>query len=377
MKFCLAIALLFAFCTSAQERRTIEQLIDAAKSNEPEVQIHAIDGLVDHYLPGYLKTGLGAMLSKAGTSVKGKFTDVNTQAIDAWVVVRPDAIDAIGRVASGGASFLARANAARALGILRAKSGLPHLGDALKARDSQVLYECLIALQKIREPKTAELFLHLIADLDERVQITAMETAGVLGAKPAAPSIQDALQKTRSTKVRRMAVTALAMIADPGSRPVFEQYFTDKDDQLRGSAAEGFGRLRNASDRARIDQRYAEEKKTGPKLSLAFASALLGRTDLAAGSPITYLIDSLDSRFFHDTAQPFLIELTRDADIRNAIYPAIRGANRKEKVRLAQLLAISGDQETLKVLEVLSNDPDSEVAAEGLKAVRALKARLG
>ena len=377
MKFCLAIALLFAFCTSAQERRTIEQLIDAAKSNEPEVQIHAIDGLVDHYLPGYLKTGLGAMLSKAGTSVKGKFTDVNTQAIDAWVVVRPDAIEAIGRVASGGASFLARANAARALGILRAKSGLPHLGDALKARDSQVLYECLIALQKIREPKTAELFLHLIADLDERVQITAMETAGVLGAKPAAPSIQDALQKTRSTKVRRMAVTALAMIADPGSRPVFEQYFTDKDDQLRGSAAEGFGRLRNASDRARIDQRYAEEKKTGPKLSLAFASALLGRTDLAAGSPITYLIDSLDSRFFHDTAQPFLIELTRDADIRNAIYPAIRGANRKEKVRLAQLLAISGDQETLKVLEVLSNDPDSEVAAEGLKAVRALKARLG
>ena len=377
MKFCLAIALLFAFCTSAQERRTIEQLIDAAKSNEPEVQIHAIDGLVDHYLPGYLKTGLGAMLSKAGTSVKGKFTDVNTQAIDAWVVVRPDAIEAIGRVASGGASFLARANAARALGILRAKSGLPHLGDALKARDSQVLYECLIALQKIREPKTAELFLHLIADLDERVQITAMETAGVLGAKPAAPSIQDALQKTRSTKVRRMAVTALAMIADPGSRPVFEQYFTDKDDQLRGSAAEGFGRLRNASDRARIDQRYAEEKKTGPKLSLAFASALLGRTDLAAGSPITYLIDSLDSRFFHDTAQPFLIELTRDADIRKSIYPAIRGANRKEKVRLAQLLAISGDQETLKVLEVLSNDPDSEVAAEGLKAVRALKARLG
>ena len=377
MKFCLAIALLFAFCTSAQERRTIEQLIDAAKSNEPEVQIHATDGLVDHYLPGYLKTGLGAMLSKAGTSVKGKFTDVNTQAIDAWVVVRPDAIDAIGRVASGGASFLARANAARALGILRAKSGLPHLGDALKARDSQVLYECLIALQKIREPKTAELFLHLIADLDERVQITAMETAGVLGAKPAAPSIQDALQKTRSIKVRRMAVTALAMIADPRSRPVFEQYFTDKDDQLRGSAAEGFGRLRTATDRARIEQRYGEEKKTGPKLSLAFASALLGRTDLAAGSPISYLIDSLDSRFFHDTAQPFLIELTRDADIRKSIYPAIRGANRKEKVRLAQLLAISGDQETLKVLEVLSNDPDSEVAAEGLKAVRALKARLG
>ena len=82
-------------------------------------------------------------------------------------------------------------------------------------------------------------------------------------------------------------------------------------------------------------------------------------------------------RFFHDTAQPFLIELTRDAEVRKSIYPAIQTANRKEKVRLAQVLAISGDRETLKVLELLSVDPDTEVAAEGTKAVKTLKARLG
>ena len=375
MKFLFVFA--FAIALSAQERRPIEQLIESAKSNDPDAQIQATDGIVDHYLPGYLKTGLSAMLNKASTSVKGKFTDVNTQVIDYWMQVRPDAIEAVARVASGGGSFLARANAARALGILRAKSALPQLGEALKSRDSGVLYESLIALQKIREPESAKLFLHLIGDLDERVQMTAMETAGVLGAKPAAASIQEALGKARNIKVKRMAVTSLAMIADPASRGVFEQYFNDKDDQLRGSAAEGFGRLRIATDKGRVDQAYLSEKKTGPRLSLAFASALLGRRDLAQGSPISYLIDNLDSRFFHDTAQPFLIELTRDAEVRKSIYPAIRTASRKEKVRLAQVLAISGDQETLKVLELLSNDPDTEVAAEGLKAVKTLKARLG
>jgi HEAT repeat protein len=364
----------FAFCLHAE---TIEQLIEGTKSNSPEQQIHATDGLVDQYLPGYIKTGLSALISKTGTAVKGKFTDVNTQTIEPWVQVRPDVVEALGRVATGGGSFLARANAARALGILRAKAALPQLGEALKSRDSQVLYESLIAVQKIREPQSAMMILPLIGDLDERIQMTAMETAGVLASKAATPAIQEALGKARNIKVRRMAVTSLAMIGDPGSRSVFEQYFTDKDDQLRGSAAEGFGRMRNPSDKARIEQAFVAEKKTGPRLSLAFAAALLGRRDLTPESPIGYLIDQLDSRFFHDTAKPFLVELTRDADVRKSIYPAIKNANRKEKVRLAQVLAISGDADTLKVLEALSVDSDTEVAAEGVKAVRALKARLG
>lgn len=356
---------------------TIEQLIASAKSNIPETQIQATDGLVDQYLPGYIKTGLSGMISKAGTSFKGKFTDVNTQTIAPWVQVRPDVVEALGRVATGGASFLARANAARALGILRAKAALPQLGETLKSRDTQVLYECLIALQKIRDPNTAPLFLHLISDLDEKIQITAMETAGVLAAKPAAAAIQEVFQKTRNNKVRRMALTSLAMIGDASSRPVFEQYFNDKDDQLRGSAAEGFGRMRVATDRARIEQAFQSEKKTGPKLSQAFAAALLGNRTLAPGTPVSYLIDQLDSRFFHDTAKPFLVELARDSEVRKSLYPAIRGASRKEKIRLAQALAISGDAETVKVLEALSLDSDTEVAAEGLTAVRALKAQLG
>jgi len=63
------------------------------------VQIRATDGIVNFYLPGYLRTGLSASLSRVGTSIKGKFTDTNDQVIDPYVSVRPEAITALGVLA--------------------------------------------------------------------------------------------------------------------------------------------------------------------------------------------------------------------------------------------------------------------------------------
>jgi HEAT repeat protein len=42
-----------------------------------------------------------------------------------------------------------RANAARAVGILRGKPAVPELLEAMQTKDTQVIYEALIALQKI------------------------------------------------------------------------------------------------------------------------------------------------------------------------------------------------------------------------------------
>src|SRR5215470_16436546 len=39
--------------------RSLDPLIEATRDNEPEVQIRATDGLVNFYLPGYVRTGLG------------------------------------------------------------------------------------------------------------------------------------------------------------------------------------------------------------------------------------------------------------------------------------------------------------------------------
>src|SRR6185295_6521052 len=148
-------------------------LIQASADNDPEVQIRATDGLVNFYFPGYVTTGLGASLKRAGTSIKGKFSDTNDQVIDPFVQVRPDVIQALGTLVRGGASMDSRANAARAIGILRGTAAVPDLLEAVrsKGKDSDVIYESLVALQKIRDQSAAPGVAFLLRDLDQKVQL--------------------------------------------------------------------------------------------------------------------------------------------------------------------------------------------------------------
>ena len=355
---------------------SLSPLIKATADNDPEIQIHAVDGLVNFYLPGYLKTGISGMLSKAGTSIKSRFADVNEQVIDGYVEVRPDVIAAIGKVTRGGASLDARANGARALGILRAGAGLPDLKEALSTKSSTVLYEVLKAYEKIRDPKAAASFGYLLKDLDEKVQLMAIETAGVLANRESLTPLRDALQTARTIKVQRAALSAIGKITDPASRDLYEHYLIDKDADLRGDAAEGFARLKDPKDLERIDRAYTAEKKPSAKLGFAFAAVSLGRLDVAERTPLRYLIAELKSKFFQGVAQGYLIELLRDKKVREAVYPVLRDAKKEEKAQLCQIFGVSGEADTVKYLEVLQADPSGEVQNEAIRAMRTLKARI-
>src|SRR5579871_959083 len=143
--------------TEIGTQRSLDPLIVATQDNDPEVQIRATDGLVNFYLPGYVQTGIGASLKRVGTSIKAKFTDTNDQVVDPYVTARPEVVAALGKLARGGGSLEARANAARAIGILRGKDAVPDLLEALHSKDSAVIYESLNALQRfgINRPRRA------------------------------------------------------------------------------------------------------------------------------------------------------------------------------------------------------------------------------
>src|ERR1700722_566527 len=126
-------------------KEIIDPLIRATKDADPEVQIRATDGVVNYYLPGYVKLGLSSSLSRVGASVKAKFTDTKDQIVDPFVIVRADVIVALGQLARGGSSLDARANACRAIGILRGDAALADLVDALRSKDNNVMYESLAA----------------------------------------------------------------------------------------------------------------------------------------------------------------------------------------------------------------------------------------
>ncbi len=358
------------------DARALDALILATRDNEAEVQIHATDGLVNFYLPGYVQTGFGSSVKRVGGSIKGKFTDTNDQVIDPYVTARPDVIAALSALVRGGASLPARANAARAVGILRGKGAIPDLVEALRTKDTDVLYESLIAMQKIRDESAGPKITFLLRDLNSKVQIAAIETTGLLRNREAVPDLTNALKRAKDAKVRRAALTSLAMLPDEKSREVYRQYLNDKDEKMRAAAAEGFARLRNPADSGLIEQAWKDEGKTAPRLSLAFAMVMLGHTEMSEFSPLQFLVNNLNSSAYKGDALPFLIELARDNATRKALYPAIAPGTKDEKIGLARVLAASGDKESVSYLETLSRDTDPAVAQEGLRAMRNLQARL-
>ena len=362
--------------TEIGTQRSLDPLILATEDNDPEVQIRATDGLVNFYLPGYVQTGIGASIKRVGGSIKGRFTDTNDQVVDPYVTVRPEVIAALGKLARGGGDMQVRANAARAIGILRGKDAVPDLIAAIHTKDSTVIYESLNALEKIRDQSAAPQIAFLLRDLNPKVQTTAIETTGLLQNKEAVPALVDALNRTRDTKVRRAALTAIAMLPTESSRSLYERYLTDKDDKLRAAAAEGYGRLRNPADLPTLEKAWADEGKTSARLGLAFAQVMLGKLDTSEFSPLIYLINTLDSASYRDVAQAYLIELARDDKIRAALYAPMENGTKDEKIGLARILARSGDKESVAHLQKLSNDPDNDVAQEAQRALRTLQARL-
>jgi len=359
--------------------KTVDALVEAARDNDPEIQIRAADGLVNVYLPGYLKNGISGTLKRAGDSIRAKFTDTNDQIIDAYVEVPLPVIQALGRQARGGVSFESRANAARALGILRGQAAIPDLLEALNSKDNRLMYESLVALQKIRDPAAGPGLAFLLRDLDEKVRIAALDTTGILRNQSAAPQVRDAIDHPLTPKTQRAALNALAMLAgpaDPTDRGIFLRYLNDRDDGLRAAAAEGLARLKNPADRPVLEKAFEAERSANARLSMAFAIVSLGSRQMSEFSPLQYLLNNLNVKAYRSSAIAFLTELARDPEVRQAIYPVLTHATRDEKTGISMVLARSGDRDSEPYLETLLNDPDPEVMQEGTRSLRTLRTRV-
>jgi HEAT repeat protein len=354
----------------------IEPLIRATHDADPEVQIRATDGLVNFYMPGYVKQGIGSSFIRAGAAVRAKFSDTNDQIIDSFVTVRPEVIAALGQLARGGASLDARANACRAIGILRGQQAVPELIETLRTKDNRVMYEALVAMQKIRDPAAGPRITYLLRDLDDKVQGAAIETAGLLRTKEALPSLRDIVNLPRNNKSERAALSALAVMPDPQDRALLARYLTSKDDKLRAAAAEGLGRIGDSGDGALLGQTWKGEEKMLPRLAAAFGLLMEGNLSLTEDAPFRYLINTLNSSAYREVASAYLTEAARRAEVRNALYTPLEEGSRDEKIQLSRVLSASGDAGTVAHLDKISRDSDGEVAQEGLRALRSLRARL-
>jgi hypothetical protein len=150
-----------------------------------------------------------------------------------------------------------------------------------------------------------------------------------------------------------------------------------RDERLRAAAAEGLGRIGNPADQPALSKLWQDEEKMLPRLGAAFALVMDGKLDLAEDSPFRYLINTLNSASYHDVAHAYLVEAARRKPVLQALYGFIAPGTRDEKIYLSRILAVSGDADSVPYLDKTSHDADNDVAQEGLRALRSLRARLG
>jgi len=233
-----------------------------------------------------------------------------------------------------------------------------------------------VALQKIRDPAAGPGLAFLLRDLDEKVQVAALEAAGILRNQGAAPNVREVLDRARTTKIRRAALSTLAMLADPADHGVFLRYLNDKDDGLRAGAAEGLARLKNSADQPVLEKAFEAERSANTRLSLAFAVVSLGNRQISEFSPLQYLVNNLNNRAYRNVSIAFLTEVCRDLGVRQAIYPILTHATRDEKTGMSVVLARSGDRDSEPYLEAMLQDSDPEVMQEGTRSLRTLRTRV-
>jgi HEAT repeat protein len=358
-------------------QHSLDPLVAACAANDSAVQIIATDGLVNFYVPGYVATGLSGTLRRAGDVVAARWSrDESREVVDPDVRVRPEIIAALGRLAAGGASMAARANAARALGILRGNAALPELIEALRSKDDRLIFESLIAIQKLRDPSAGPRVTFLLRDLDERVQRAAIETVGLLRTAEAVPGLEQVLAESRSRNVRREALLALARTGSPGLRDLFFRYLHDSDTELRGAAAEGIGRIGGSDGLPTVRQAFEEERRNSARLAQAFAAAALGGVEMTEFAPLRYLVNALNQTAWRGVALPYLSELALKQPVRGALYTALASGTRDEKTGIALALSASAAADAVPPLESLTRDSDPIVGVEAVRALRILRASL-
>ncbi len=339
----------------------------------PEVQRLAVAGIVNFYRPGYVRKGIRARLNAVGEKISRSGGE---PVVDPWVAVRSQDIEAVRKTLREAGSRDVKLQAAEALATLRARGALADLYPLLKTKDDGLMLAALRAIETAGDKAAAQETVFLLRDLNDRIQSRVILVNGIFRNEKALPDLAEVFARGRNAQSRAAALEAIAMIAAPESRGLFEQNLENKEERLRGLAAEGLGRVGDGAARQRLEGLFEAEKTPRGRLGQAFALVKLGNREASQFSPFQYLFDSLNSAAWHDYAEAYLLELGRHGEVRKLLRERVPTGTRAEKAGIARILAREGTAEDRGIVDALANDRDRIVAEEGIKAARALGSRL-
>lgn len=351
---------------------SLTPLTTALRDGIPEIRYQAIDGLVNHYLPGYIDTGFGGMFRSVSKRVGKLFVDDDSTAVDPDTKLDQVVVESLRRALVGAPDINTRVRAARAAGILRASALAPDMTEALFGGQVPLTEEILRALRKFPGYQEGARLIFLLSYPQTSVQREAAITLGVFRVAEAKDELRRLYENTMDKSVRKAALEALAFMPAAELAPAYEKALQDPEGNIRASAALGLGRLKDEKYLSLIDAARLKEKDEGVQLALAFALVMNGKREL-----LDKLVPALGSKFRSGEAEAYLIEAARDDGTRDGLYARLYHTDAQVRAGLCRVLAISGDNRSISYLEVLLKDRNSDVVAAASRAIRILRTRLG
>ena len=309
---------------------------------------------------------------------------------DANERVRFEAIHALGALAKGP---LTTAQARRLI------NGLDHYDAVVRAASARV-----IARLKVKEAEDA--LIQAIGDSNQAVRQFAMYALGEIGSEKAIPALTHQIENYRSNTQATWALLALAKIGDPSTADLFRQYIAAKDPGFRAASAEGLARTGAADFVPQLEQRLQSERGPAVMLAYFFALTKLGRNyteqlvsalgdDEAAPQATEYLIElggGADTRGGPEArggagstggaesrggaGSTGGAQSRGGADIAKQLVPYLASREDNVRGRVAQILGMIGTAEQLPALESARQDRNEAVAAAIAAAIDRIKSRL-
>jgi HEAT repeat protein len=261
-----------------------------------------------------------------------------------------------------------REDAARALGILKAKDQAPLLIMAFEDPQNRehpgVRVQIAHALGVIRDPAAGPAFEKALQDSDPKVVQEAILGIGLVGYSPARAALEQVFRTDSNRNMKSRALEALSLMRDKGNTPLFESLLNDKNDSFRELSAEGLARLEyNANGWKQV---YEQERKPTVRNALAFGLAASGDTDYMAE-----LANGFNTRQAYQV-EVYLYELGKYDGKLGDLYRYLKSSDPKVRAGVARVIGNIGDPASTEQIRPLRDDPNAEVVNEAVNALRKL-----
>lgn len=344
-----------------KDEAAVPALLAALHDRASDVRQAAIVGLVNYHIEhdvGFLTA------RRQGIQWLNPFLETyEATIVEPFTPIEPRFIDALVEVALQDRDQHVKAVAIRALGVLRATTAIPQLGQ-LMLSNSYVRVELLRTFIKLENRSAIEFIIPFLNDSNADVRYEALTAVGLLRADAAVRALIKVYNSSPDDKTQHLALEALARIGDPAAEDIFLANLRSGKTERRRFGYEGVARLGDEQYVERVSRDRLRERKDEVKLAQAFGLYKLGRREF-----VEALVQDLTTRRRRQ-AQDYLLEVEP-----KDLYPYLTQPGLPSRKWIVEVLGRVGTEETIRQLEPLLRSNEAAVVNATTLAIERIKRR--